>query len=182
MPSAIQASDKKRAWRIVALCKRRFDKRREQQRKGTASISLLPSYSRRQRSCRCSPPKASGQTAANNARLSRGLHRPALPNQTNFATSSSRRGLLANAAIWRLSSRVRSISVETIHNSESAMAGDVKYFEMGTNGPGALKNNSAYLVYHRLFLLNICDLMSGRNKRVLEVHALVHYGTVFSGG
>lgn len=62
------------------------------------------------------------------------------------------------------------------------MAGDVKYFEMGTNGPGALKNNSAYLVYHRLFLLNICDLMSGRNKRVLEVHALVHYGTVFSGG
>lgn len=88
-------------------------------------------------------------------RLSRGLHRSALPNQTNFAASVSPRSLLANAAVWRLSSSVRGVSVETAHNSESAMAGNVKCFEMGTNGPVALKNNSAYLAYHHLLLLSV---------------------------
>lgn len=64
-------------------------------------------------------------------RLSRGLHRSALPNQTNFATSLSRRCLLANAAVWRLSSSVRRVSVETVHNSERRDGGKCEVFRNG---------------------------------------------------
>lgn len=111
-------------------------------------------------------------------RLSRGLQTSALPNQTNSATSSSRRRLLANAVTWRFSSRDEGLSAEAIHNSRGGRdGGDCEVFR---NGTLLQKNNSAYLAYHHVFTLNMYDLINDLKKRMLE--ALMRYDAVFSGG